>query len=283
MLLATMPQKLDVQRDSILSSKIPTRLMDNLNQKAHRDFIFKVYNYLEEFFPDTHDFFNEEQIRNTIQLGIEKAHSYKIYSKNDICSYICLMFTFMGSHFDVDPLYPWANQILKPVKNNLTPTITASEKVVLLWKKQQEIDSKLFSSNSTFLIKQFQTLGSLKLLNDFEETSLPLRHRVHSRLESHYPEKYNLIERQSIDSLITEGFELCRVYNINDEAEICWFISLMFLFGSRFDADPKYPIYEYLKEKKTLTPGELPKELKIVVKEILRSKINSLKQLKETA
>jgi hypothetical protein len=53
----------------------------------------------------------EEQVRETIRLGIERARVYGVTGKRDVCKYIDLIIVFERS-FDADPRYPWAGQIL---------------------------------------------------------------------------------------------------------------------------------------------------------------------------
>lgn len=197
------------------------------------------------------------------------------------------MFTFLGSHFDVDPLYPWAESILSTAKDKAKPTIIASEKVDYLWQEQQNISSSLFADNSKYLNNLLQTLRSKAALEPFTNYQQPLTERIHQRLHQLYPEKYNLLSRKHVGSLIDEGFLLCSNYNIQQEHEVCWYISLMFILGSRFDIDPKYPVLSYLQQKKSLKEGELTEYLKELVNQYLKSKIKSIRnvnaQQKETA
>lgn len=237
---------------------------------------------LIKFFPGTQDYFDHKQVIDTIELGIEKAHSHGIYGKNDICSFICLMFTFLGSHFDVDPLYPWTQAILEKKKSPQQPTITASEKVTLLWEKQQQLDANIFAPNSEYLNQVFKTFRSHALLAPFEDKQRPLKERIIKCLSAYYPDKYRQMNAHSVSHMIDEGFALCRNYNINAENEICWYISLMFVLGSRFDIDPKYPVLAYLQEKNNLKSGELTEQLKLMVKRYLKSKLDSIRQLQNS-
>jgi hypothetical protein len=258
---------------------IPSKLLNHLEQKAHTDYVRKVADYLEEFFPGTHNYFDHKQIIDTIELGIEKAHSHSIYGKNDICSFVCLMFTFLGSHFDVDPQYPWTQTILAKKRSLQQPTITASEKIALLWERQQQLDATIFAPNSEYLNQVFKTFRSHALLAPFDDMQSPLKERIIKRLSAYYPGKYHQMHSHSVSNMIDEGLALCGNYNVNAENEICWYISLMFVLGSRFDIDPKYPVLAYLQQKKNLKSGELTEQLKIMVKHYLKFKLDSIRQL----
>ncbi|WP_223668886.1 hypothetical protein [Kangiella shandongensis] len=265
-----------------MEKTISAKLVVQQQLKAHNDFVQTVGNYLEEFFPGTHDYFDTKQINDTIELGIEKAHSHGIYGKNDICSFVCLMFTFLGNHFDVDPLYPWTQTILAKKNSPQQPTITASEKVALLWEKQQQLNANIFGPNSEYLNQVFKTFRSHALLAPFDDIQRPLKERIIKRLSMYYPDKYRQMDTQSVSNMIDEGFALCGNYNVNAENEICWYISLMFVLGSRFDIDPKYPVLSYLQEKKNLKNGELTEQLKLMVKHYLKSKLDSIRQLQNS-
>jgi hypothetical protein len=68
--------------------------------------------HLKKFFPDFCDAAGEEQLRETIHYGIERAAAYRITAACDVCKYIDLM-VVLGCDFDTDKELPWAGGILK--------------------------------------------------------------------------------------------------------------------------------------------------------------------------
>jgi hypothetical protein len=67
--------------------------------------------HLRKFFPAQCRLAGEPRLREMIQKGIERADSYHITVRRDVCKYIDLM-VVLGRDFDRDRRYPWAGQIL---------------------------------------------------------------------------------------------------------------------------------------------------------------------------
>jgi hypothetical protein len=72
--------------------------------------------HLNKFFPTECQSAGEAQLRETIQDGINRAASYGITSKRDVCKFIDLMVVF-GRYFDVDARFRWAGEILNKPGN----------------------------------------------------------------------------------------------------------------------------------------------------------------------
>jgi hypothetical protein len=68
--------------------------------------------HLRRFFPRQCDALGDTKIEETIRYGIERAKSYGITVKRDVCKYLDLMVLF-GRDFDTSPRLPWAGRILK--------------------------------------------------------------------------------------------------------------------------------------------------------------------------
>jgi hypothetical protein len=67
--------------------------------------------HLRKFFPSCRRA-DDTDLRKVIKHGIERAGSYEIRTRRDVCKYIDLMVTF-GLDFDRDKRFPWAESILK--------------------------------------------------------------------------------------------------------------------------------------------------------------------------
>ena len=68
--------------------------------------------HLRRFFPAQGAAAGEEEIREMVRHGIERAGVYGIKSRADVCKYIDLM-TVFGRDFDTDKRHRWAGEILK--------------------------------------------------------------------------------------------------------------------------------------------------------------------------
>ncbi|HZF47778.1 MAG TPA: hypothetical protein VE093_03960 [Polyangiaceae bacterium] len=67
--------------------------------------------HLHQFSPRHADVVGDDWLRRAVRLGIERAAAYGVTNPGLLKSYIELMMMF-GAAFDVDPLYPWAAEVL---------------------------------------------------------------------------------------------------------------------------------------------------------------------------
>ncbi len=95
---------------------------------ATNDFVERMLVHVNKFFPDHYEALGEDNCRELVDHGINKAAIYDIVNERDVCKYIDLMVSF-GVEFDGDPELPWASEILndKSMKDS-------SEKVDVLFK-----------------------------------------------------------------------------------------------------------------------------------------------------
>ncbi|MFC1712435.1 hypothetical protein ACFL6S_02135 [Candidatus Poribacteria bacterium] len=71
----------------------------------------RIAGMLNNLFPEKYEYIGEDCVNGLIQLGIESTKRYDITSERGVAIYIGLMF-ILGSGFDNDPQFPWAEMIL---------------------------------------------------------------------------------------------------------------------------------------------------------------------------
>lgn len=67
--------------------------------------------HLKRYFPDRCAPLSDEEVRESIRYGVERADAYEICIEQDVSRYINLMY-ILGRDFDRDPDLPWAQAIL---------------------------------------------------------------------------------------------------------------------------------------------------------------------------
>ena len=92
-------------------------VVKNNQLKVFEDDSLKIFeddmaSHIKEFFPNHFIAIGEKDIRNTIQYGYSKAIKYGFTTKRNVCLYINNMLV-LGSNFDYDPMYSWAQEILR--------------------------------------------------------------------------------------------------------------------------------------------------------------------------
>jgi len=85
--------------------------MDQLGKNEQKKFEDKMVVHLKEFFPDECREVGDDEVRQSIRYGVERAETYGITDERDVCSYIDVMYAF-GPDFDKDPACSWAARIL---------------------------------------------------------------------------------------------------------------------------------------------------------------------------
>lgn len=72
------------------------------------DYMLKL---LYRLFFEKYEAVGEANIRQMVRQGYQAARSYNLTDEPGMATYICLMF-LLGSGFDLDPQYPWADVVL---------------------------------------------------------------------------------------------------------------------------------------------------------------------------
>ena len=85
---------------------------DLFAEEERRKFEDWMHDHVREQLPGEYRAAGEEEIRELIRYGRERAASYGIQSRRDVCKYIDLM-VVLGKDFDVDARFPWAAEILR--------------------------------------------------------------------------------------------------------------------------------------------------------------------------
>jgi len=71
-----------------------------------------VLAHVRHFFPEQANRAGAENLRETTRHAIQRAATYEIRSKRDVCKYADLA-VILGRDFDTDSRLPWAGDILR--------------------------------------------------------------------------------------------------------------------------------------------------------------------------
>lgn len=85
--------------------------MKIFSEKETAEFEGWMVAHLRRFFPKWFSAAGEENVRQTIRYGIQRAAAYGFTTKKDVCKYIDHMAVF-GRDFDTDERHPWAGRLL---------------------------------------------------------------------------------------------------------------------------------------------------------------------------
>lgn len=229
--------------------------MDPFKQAARRTFQDEMVNHLAEFSPPLFNAAGEASIRQTITLGIERAESYGFTFRGPVRLYLELMLLF-GSHFDTDPQYPWATEILNGRDSG--PQMQRAER---LYERTMDYREKVIGPDDAYAL---QALTSIRIMaqNPLPFSSGDLDLGLLREIKRIYPEKATYVGDQGLEVLIRKGMSGARRQQFTTERGVTLVVVLMLAFGHGCGSDPLYPwIARTLQDERITDPEARAKRL----------------------
>lgn len=217
--------------------------MDALTDAAIRAFEDRTYNHLQKYFPTHCRLLGKEQMRRVIQHGWTKAKSYDLTPECCVRSYIEFM-CLLGSAFDVDPLLPWAAEILND--RSMSDPVARGDR---LYDRAYEYISHLIPDYRDATGKPITSrfVVELRLVRQEPDESLTLAEipdlssQLLARLQSVFRAKCQYVGDQRICGIISTAIDKAAVYGIIGKRGVTLFTVLMFVLGRGFDNDLLLP------------------------------------------
>lgn len=214
----------------------------------------EMVEHVKEYFPNHFISMQEKSTRNTIQYAHIRAKKYDMITQRNVCLYLNNMLV-LGSHFDNDPQYPWANEIL--IDKNINDPSKRADKLSdrmlhvfgqIRGERYKEINRALLNlhNNADAIfrkIKNSQLKDSLHILNDL------------------YPKKFEVVGEQNLNQLIKLGKEKAAKYGWTTEPNIVMVTAFMFMSGAGFDNDPQFPWAAEILNDQKVTDQEIKMKL----------------------
>jgi len=218
--------------------KIRSGQMEAFERAAVKQFEDRTIEHLRKYFPKHCEIYGEANLRQIIQLALERAKSFGVISERGVRMYIDLMF-LLGGGFDQDPQLPWAAEILKDES-----IADESARIDRLYEKAMSYLDRVSGVNNEH-IDEAQRRLSQESLDYFPQSPVSaasdLGDRLRARLDEIFPEKSKYIGETGVSSLIDLAEHSAKRYGITSERGVVIFTGLMFMLGSGVDADPQFP------------------------------------------
>ena len=222
---------------------------------ALRRFEEEMVVHLGEFSPPLFKAIGEEQLRKAIRFGIERADSHGFTFRGPVRLYLELMLLF-GSHFDTDPQYPWATEILQNRDGN-----SQMQRANRLYEKTTDYREKVVGPEDAY------TLRALRNISVLARHPLPLSAEnfapaMREQITRVYPQKAVYIGDAGLDALIDEGIDRAKGFHFSTDRANALFVVLMLAFGHGCSEDPLYPwISRTLSDERISDPEARAKRL----------------------
>lgn len=221
--------------------KIRKEQYEELGKVTLKRFEDEMVEHLQKFFPKYHEIYGEPLIRKVIQCGTEHAEIYGFLTKRDTPLFIDLML-LLGSHFDQDPQYPWATEILKDqsVENPI-------EKADKLYDRALKYLDEAAGKENEYLGRALLRIREIPF-QDYSKGS------VASLLQEIWPQKYKVLGGLILNALIENGNQSAREHDMTSKQGEAVMTVLKYLLGSSFDKDPQFTwANKILNDKSILT------------------------------
>ncbi|HCK82569.1 MAG TPA: hypothetical protein DIC59_14050 [Candidatus Competibacteraceae bacterium] len=234
---------------SIRESQVRT-----FEERAQRAFEDEMVAHLADFSPPLFKTLGETQMRVAVQFGMDRAAAHDFTFRGPVRLYLEMMLLF-GSHFETDPQYPWAAEILKK------RDVDQMERAESLYEKTVDYREKIVGPDDAYALKALRNISMLAqqpLLIPSEEFVAYMRQEI-ARV---YPQKAAYVGQEGIDALIRKGVDGARRQRFSTTRAAALIVVLMLAFGYGCGADPLYPwINKTLKDESLVDPEARAKRL----------------------
>lgn len=208
--------------------------IDVFKGKALKKFEDEMLLHVQEYFPNHFEAIGEDNVRNSIKHAFRRGKTYGLISVRNVCLYLNTMI-LLGSHFDIDPQYVWAKDILINTKEKNINTKTDS----LSDSTEKYLDAISGNNNADVYRTLLNITGNRheilrKLLNGDLQNAAAQLHEL-------FPKKAEVIGPQCLHELVKLGKRNAARYGIRDEGCLLVFVVLMYSLGAGFDTDPQFP------------------------------------------
>jgi|PlaIllAssembly_1097288.scaffolds.fasta_scaffold24793_4 hypothetical protein len=208
--------------------------MDVFRAAALRSFEDEMVEHLAGFSPPLFKTVGEEQMRKAIRLGMERADGHGFTYRGPVRLYLELMLLF-GSHFDTDPQYPWANDILTK-----RDSLSQMQRAERLYDTTMDYREKVAGPEDAYALQALRNVAAFarQPLTISADDFIPAMLREIALI---YPEKAAYVGDQSLSALIRKAVDGARIQRFSTIRGMALVVVLMIAFGHGCGADPLYP------------------------------------------
>ena len=224
--------------------------MGVFREAAFHAFENEMLDHLDQFSPPLFKAVGVEQTRKVIQFGMEQARHYGFTLRGPVRFYLDLMLLF-GSHFDTDPQYPWAAEILSDQHAG-----TEMERAERLYEKTMDYRQKVVGPEDAYALAALRNIAIFAR----QPLALPPDNFIPAMLQEIariYPQKAAYVGHEALEALIRKGLGGAQRQRFSTARGAVLVIILMLAFGHGCGNDPLYPwIAKTLMDEAIVDPEE---------------------------
>ncbi len=222
--------------------------IETLAQGQRKSFEDEMVAHLAEFSPPLFKVIKEAQMRKVVRQGLEMSDKYGFTLRGPIRLYLEMMLLF-GSHFDTDPQYPWAAEILSD-----RHSVSEMQRAEWLFEKIAEYQEKVSGPGGANTDKALERLAERgEMISKFpaKDFAYAIRHEM----AQVFPEKAAYIGQKQLNALIRKGRSVARQFELHQTQGDALMIVLCYAFGYGCADDQLYPwIGNTLRDEQIVKP-----------------------------
>jgi hypothetical protein len=192
-----------------------------------------MVDHLHAFAPEHAARVGPEAIERVVQMGMEKCHEHGFDLRGPVRLYLEMML-LLGSHFDTDPQFGWAAEILA----------ASSQDVMLrarhLFTETEAYLSAVYGPENAYSVRALDALSE-RLGTGFGPFHGRLEDALLSELSACYPERYAYVGEARLRRLAQRAIEHARDFSFTRQRGQILVFVLMVAFGHGFADDPLFP------------------------------------------
>jgi hypothetical protein len=189
--------------------------------------------HLRAFAPNDSAILGEVGVRRVVRLGVQRAAAHGITNVGLLRFHVELMFLF-GSHFDTDPLLPWAMDVLA---DPATPD--PERRSSRLYAALCAYIPAVAGPQRTFAIQSLRNLRSYGF--DPPEGAAPRAQRILVALDRAYPERCCHLGDAALRRFVDRAAAEAASHALDTDRGVALVALAMFVLGHGFAVDPIYP------------------------------------------
>ena len=209
----------------------PTQI-ETFQDAAMRRFEDEMVEHSQEFSPRLCKVIGVSQLREALRQAFGGAARFGFTYRGPIRLYVEMMFLY-GSHFDTDPQYPWATEILRGSGDQMT-------RAERLHKKILDYQQRVSGPDAIHTRSALQSLAGLAA-HPPTFSSDAFEAGMRSEMDRVFLQKAACLGEGSLRALIAEGKTEARRHALPATQGEMVLTILMFAFGHGCTSDPLYP------------------------------------------
>jgi hypothetical protein len=212
--------------------RIRDEQVQSLRKSLTEDVEDELFEDVKRHFKERHGFLGNTQTRAAVRHGMARAAHYGFSSLRGWALYVALAFV-LGSHFDKNPLYPWAQKNLIDDQDLVETTRTHRfYNALRRYARSTRDETGIYNEP---ILRYPETALPPYTSNQTVEAYLMQQIRVLA--PAHFAEAgENLVAE-----LVTVAIERAAKHGIMTVTSLSVYVPLTFLLGVGFDEDPQFP------------------------------------------